>query len=210
MSRLLLVLRRVRRRLLIHRRGLAALLAGLAVFTVVRTTAPPPPETRPVWTAAVDLPAGHVVAPGDLRQVGYLPASVPAATAGPADLVGRTLAAPVGRGTPFSRSSVVGPHLLPGGDTGTVAVPVRVSDPDVVDLLRVGDRVDLLASSPDRPGEARLVTTGARVLAVPRVRDAPVSTDLPGRLVVLEITSEAEEKVVALGVSGFLAVTWSR
>ena len=54
-------LRRLRRRLLVHRRGLAALLAALAVLLAVRATTAPPPALQPLLVAADDLPGGTVL-----------------------------------------------------------------------------------------------------------------------------------------------------
>ena len=49
---------RLRRRILLHRRGLAATFAGLTIYAVVASTQQPPPQTTPAWTAAHDLPSG--------------------------------------------------------------------------------------------------------------------------------------------------------
>ena len=47
---------RLRRRVLLHRRLLAALCVGAAVLAGLQAAAPPPPATVAVWTAARDLP----------------------------------------------------------------------------------------------------------------------------------------------------------
>lgn len=209
MTRLLLLLRRVRRRLLVHRRLLAALFAGAAVLIGLRTLAPPPPPTTEVWTASRPLPAGHVITREDLRRVAFAPGSVPASVATPDDLIGRAVAAPVVRGAPLSPGSVVGEELA-AQHPGLVAVPVRLGDPDVAALLRVGDRVDVLASRPDDPDQALLLARKAVVLALPRAANQAGMSGLPGRLVVLGVTTEAGEKLVTAGVSAFVTVIWSR
>lgn len=201
-------LRRVRRRLLVHRRGLAALAAAGAVFTGLQAAAPTAPATTPVWTAARALPGGHVLERSDLRQVAFAPDSAPAELATPDDLVGRTLAAPTVRGTPLSQRSVLGEGLL-AGHPGLAAVPVRITDPQVAGLLRVGDRVDLVATSARAPDEARLLARDAVVLTVPGDGFERVSTTLSGQLLVLGVTPEAVGKVVAAQVTAFVTAVWT-
>lgn len=196
-------LRRVRRRVLLHRRGLAALAAAAAVLVGLQEAAPSPPRTTPVWTAARDLAGGHVVERDDLRRVDFAAGSAPEQRATPEDLVGRTLAAPLVRGAPLSDLSVLGEGLL-AGHPGLAAVPVRISDPEVVRLLRVGDRVQLLATDADDPGEARVVASDALVLTIPHARSERISADLSGRIVVLGIIPEKVGTVVAAQVTSFV------
>ena len=56
---------------------------------------------------------------------------------------------------------------LLAGYPGLVAVPVRIGDPAAVRLLRVGDRVDLLAADPQAESAARVVGRDVPVLAIP-------------------------------------------
>lgn len=196
-------LRRARRRVLLHRRGLAALAAAAAVLVGLQAAAPSPAPTVPVWTAARDLAGGHVVERDDLRRAEFAPGSAPGQRATPADLVGRTLVAPLVRGAPLADRSVLGEGLL-AGHPGLAAVPVRISDPEVVRLLRVGDRVDLLTTDAGDPVEARVLATDALVLAVPHARSDQVSAGLSGRLVVLGITPESVRRVVAAQVTSFV------
>lgn len=189
--------------MLLHRRGLAGLAAAAAVLVGLQAAAPTPPPTTPVWTAARDLAGGHVLERDDLRRVAFAPGTAPEGRATPQDLVGRTLVAPLVRGAPLSNRSVLGDGLL-AGHPGLAAVPVRISDPEVVRLLRVGDRVDLLATDADDPAEARVVAVHALVLTIPRGRFDQVSPDLSGRIVVLGITPENVGRVVAAQVTSFL------
>ncbi len=75
------------------------------------------------------------------------------------------LASPLRRGEPVTDARVVGPGLWSLVPAGQVAVPVRLADLAVADLLRPGDRVDVLASVDGRATE--VVAAGALVLAVP-------------------------------------------
>jgi hypothetical protein len=63
------------------------------------------------------------------------------------------------------------------GDPALVRAPVRIADAGVVELLRPGDRVDVLAA-------ARVVASGARVVTVPE-GDGGALGD--GALVVLSV-----------------------
>jgi Flp pilus assembly protein CpaB len=202
-------LRRLHRRVLVRRRPLAALAAGAAVFFALSAATEPPPPSVPVWTAARDLPAGAVVTREDLRQIGFSPASVPAhALRSPRPVLGRPLAAPVGRGQPLAAADVVRPGLARGYPS-RVAVPVRITDPAVAGLLRVGDHVALVAADPADPGSgARTLAADAAVLALPAATADSSPTGLPGRLVVLAVPPEAAETVATASAALFLTAVW--
>lgn len=189
--------------MLLHRRALAGLAAAAAVVVGLQATTPSPPPTTPVWTAARDLAGGHVLERDDLRRVAFAPGTAPEGRVTPEDVLGRTLVAPLVRGAPLSDRSVLGEGLL-AGHPGLAAVPVRISDPEVVGLLRVGDRVDLLATDADDPAEARVVAVDALVLTIPRGGFDRISTDLSGQIVVLGIASENVGRVVAAQVTSFV------
>lgn len=160
--------RQLRRRLLIHRRGLAALAVVAAVLVGLQAVRTPPPPTVPVWTAARDLPSGTVLAGGDLRRTEYAAGSVPdAAISSPRQVLGRQLAAPLTHGEPVTRGRVLTGELL-AGYPGTTAVPLRITDPGVVDLLRVGDRISLVVADPDGRSPAETLAEDVPVVAIPR------------------------------------------
>lgn len=126
-----------------------ALLVLVAACLVARQLAPPPEPTRPVVVAASDLPAGHELAAADLRTVA-MPARAVAARPPTADsLVGRHVTVDVPEGLPLVPALLDGARFGLAPPEGTVTVPVRLADPAVADLLRPGDRVDLVA-----PGDA--------------------------------------------------------
>ena len=200
----------LRRRVLVHRRALAALLAGLAVLVGLRAVREPPPAAVEVWAASRDLAAGTVVAPADLTRVGLLPDAVPdGAVTDPRLLVGRMLAAPLRRRTPVTDLSVVD-RPLEGAWPGRVATPVRLSDPAVVALLRVGDLVDLVAADPQGETPAHVLAAGVAVVAIPRRAPPAGDVGLPGRLVLLAVPEGDAAVVSAAGISGYLTVIFSR
>jgi len=197
----------VRRRVLIHRRPLAAVLAALAVLAGLRATQPPAPATVQVWIAAHDLPAGRVLAHDDLRRTSYAPGSAPAGVVGdPSAVVGRTLAAPLRRGAPLTDLSVVS-RPLTSAYPGRVATPVRLADGGVVDLLRVGDLVDLVAADPQGRAAARTVAFRVTVIAIPRARPSVDDVGMQGRLVLMAVPGAEAADVAAAGLAGYLTVT---
>ena len=137
--------RRIRRLVLVRRRMVAALLAGLAVLTGVRAASMPATEMTAVVVAADDLPGGSTLTLHDVTTVELPLDAVPSGALPRAEAVdGRVLAAPLREGEPLTDVRLVAPGLL-DGYPGLVAAPVRVADPAVVRLLGVGDRVDLVA-----------------------------------------------------------------
>lgn len=206
-DRLVSPLRSVRRAVLARRRPLAALLTAVAVATGIHAAAAPPPPSVDVVVAARDLTAGTVLAPGDLRAVGFAPDSVPAGASDDAiDAVGRTLAAPLRAGEPVTDVRVVGPALT-DGYPGLTAVPVRLPDAGMVDLLRVGDRVDLVAADP-QGGGASVVATDVPVLAVPAAGPDVGATGLPGRLVVVGAAPADVAGIADASVRTFLTIAF--
>lgn len=204
------VLADLRRRVLVHRRALGALLAGLAVWVVVGASTAPPPPTTPVWTAARDLPGGTVLTRNDLTRTGYAPASVPrAAIRSTGAVVGRTLATPLGAGEPVTTRQLVGAEPL-ADYPGRAAVAVRIPDADVVGLLTPGQHVALVASDPQGARPPERLVDDAVVLSVPRPSRTAASSALTGRLVVLAVAADRADAVAAAGALLFLSVVWNR
>ena len=199
------VRRRLRRAVLARRRPLAAVAAAVAVVATLQANAAPPPPRRLVLTAAHDLPAGAVVRAEDLTRTPFDPASVPTGVlAGPAQAVGRTTTTPVRAGEPLTDARLLTASLL-AHYPGLAAVPVRVGDPGAVRLLRVGDRVDLLAADPQGDQPARTVGRDVPVLAIPRPgEESPGLTN--GALVVLGVPEGEAATVAQASVSAFLSV----
>ncbi|HEU4811853.1 MAG TPA: SAF domain-containing protein [Nocardioides sp.] len=196
----------VRRAVLRRRRPLAAALAGIAVASGVHAAVAPPPPRVPLLVAARDLPAGIVLASGDLTEVALSPDVVPDDVA-PAP-VGRVLAAPLRRGEAVTDVRLVGPGLAEGYPDVT-AVPVRLPDAAMVDLLRVGDRVDLLATDP-QGGGASVVATGVPVLAIPRPSRDGEGSGLSGRLVVVGADEGEVTRIADAAVRYFLTFAFAR
>jgi hypothetical protein len=170
--------------------------AALAVLTAVRAaSAEPSPEVEVVVAAA------------DLTLAAFSADSVPSGTLrSPATAVGRVLAAPMRAGEALTDLRLVAPGLL-DGYPGLVAAPVRVADAASVALLRVGDRIDLVAADPEGRS-AEPVARGAPVIALPR--SAAVDPDLQrGGLVVVAVPEAEAVSLARLGVSHVLSYVLS-
>jgi Flp pilus assembly protein CpaB len=193
---------------LVHRRGLAALLAGVAVLVGLRVSAGPPPRTVDVPVAARDLAAGATVAATDMTTARLDPALVPHGVVH--DPTGVTLAGPLRAGEPITDVRVAGASLA-AAHPGLVALPLRLPDAGVVGLLRAGDRVDLVATDP-AAGSSSVLVTDALVLAVPAAAAASEGAGggLTGRLVVLGVPPHLVADTSAAAVTLFLSVAFSR
>jgi Flp pilus assembly protein CpaB len=217
-------LSRVRRRLLAHRRLLAGLLTAAAVAAGIRTVAPAAPETVAMTVAAHDLAAGATVSQTDLATAHVPPEAVPDGAVG--DAAGAVLAAAVRRGEPITDARLVGPSLTLA-HPGLVALPIRLPDGAMAELLQPGDRIDLYAVDPTdsatgsatgsaagsatgptagSAGEAGRVAAGVLVLAVPPQKDATtsVTSGLAGRLLVIGVPADAVARVTDASVRSFL------
>lgn len=203
---------------LARRRLLAAVLAAGAVAAVIRVAAPPPTPLRLVPVAARDLPAGAVLDGSDVAT-----ASVPVALVPPRvapEPAGRVLTGPIDAGEALTETRLVG-ETLTDQPPGQVALPVRLGDPAMASLLRVGDRVDLLATDLQGPGAgdaSRMVATAVPVLAVPALADrdatgsaggALTGAQPPGRLIVVAVPAAEVSTVAGSSAASFVTFAWS-
>lgn len=131
-----------------HRRLLAALLFCCAAGLAVHQLTPAQAATTSVVTTVRDLPAGEVLKASALTVAQIDPGLVPQGTyTSVSQLVGKQLAAPQRQGEILTDAALLGPGLLIGAPPGTVAVPLRITDPSTVQLVRTGERVDVVISS---------------------------------------------------------------
>jgi hypothetical protein len=156
--------------------------------------------------AAHDLGAGAVLRSGDLTTVGFAPGTVPSGRI--RDPVGRQLAGPVRRGQPITDTALVGASLV-RDRPDLVALPVRLPDTAMAELLRVGDEIDLVSADP-QGGPAAPVAREAVVLALPAPPADAAADGLPGRVVVLGVHVTDVTAVSSATVTRFLTVAWSR
>lgn len=166
---------RIRAALFDHRRPLAAILATLAVLAGLQSLQPSDAGS-PVVVAARDLRSGHVITASDLDVVDFPATARPSNVLSRADAVGRRVAGPVRAGEPMTDRRVIEPRDLSGHGDDAVLTMVRLDDPSVVAGLRVGDRVDVVASVVDAETPTRVVARGATIAILPRAeRDSAPS-----------------------------------
>jgi Flp pilus assembly protein CpaB len=199
-------LSRVRRSYLRHRRLLTAGFAAVAVLCLGHVVAPGSPARTAEVVAAHDLEAGSVLGSGDLRVVRTDPQAVPAhAATETTALTGRTVAAPMRAGEPFTDQRLVGQSLVRGYPGDVVAAPVRVQDAAAVSLLRVGDRIDVYSASGDPSRPADRIVAGAYVVTMPA--PDPRADARGGALVVLAVTEPEAARLAQAGAVASLSVS---
>ncbi|UZJ26668.1 SAF domain-containing protein [Rhodococcus antarcticus] len=187
------------------RRAVAAVLVLLAGVLALRGD--PAAASTEVVVAARDLAPGQVITDDDLRTVSVGARTVPEGAVTAVDAVaGRTSAGAVRAGETLTDVRVVGPSLaaLATGRSGATSVPVRLSDPDVADLLRPGDEVDVLVLGRSA-GDVRVLAAGAVVLAV---QPAHERRSGDGRLVVLGVGADQAATVATASLESAVTVTF--
>lgn len=186
------------------RRCLAVLLMLAASWLAVLPTRPGPPPKVRVVAAAHDLSPGQALTTADLVLTSVDPALVPAgALTGLRSVTGQSLAAPARRGELLTDARLAG-GVVGGLPPGTSAVPVRLGDTGVAELLRPGNRVDVIASGGQDGGPGTVLAQDAVVLLVP-----PVSADDPGksRLILVALPLESATRVAGNSLQRDLTVT---
>jgi len=155
-------LRPGRARTVAARRAGAAALTLLAIVLAVRDD--PHTERVSVVVAASDLGPGHTLTEEDVSLVERDGSALAAGSLTEiADAVGHTLAGPVPAGETLVEVRLVGSRLASAatGIPDARVVPIRLADAGVGDLLREGDRVDVLTVA----GRADVTLPDAHILA---------------------------------------------
>ena len=139
---------------------------------------------------------------------------------------GRSLAAPVRAGTPLTDRSLVGRALVRSMPRGTVAAPTRIADPELLRLIRAGDRVDVVTAGSSDPyltettrptagaaspgtgyGQPQVLARSALVLAIPSASsdDSPPPTGNDG-LILLAVPPWIAVELTGAGKSSQLSL----
>jgi Flp pilus assembly protein CpaB len=199
------------------RRGLAAALLVLALALALRPDPSGARPTAPVLVARHDLTAGSTLAAGDvvLRQVptDLRPAGALATIRAAA---GHVLGGALRSGEPITDVRLIDSGLA-GSAPGSSAVPVRLADPDVADLLHPGVRVDVVTIDPNQRDDPSITppvdpsrASGALLASdaiVLTVRDADPTPGQRGRLVVLALPEQVATRVAAVSLRQPVTVT---
>ena len=147
---------------------------GLVVLAGVAALRPNPDgDPAEVVVAARDLSPGTALTPDDVRLEKRLATTLPDGSQ--ADLgavLGSTLASPARRGEMLTDVRLLGSRLAEStAGPGARIVPLHLADSALIDLVRVGDVVDVLAapagdSPPGSQPVSRVVATDAIVVLV--------------------------------------------
>lgn len=171
------------------RRFAAAGLVMLAGVAALRSN--PEDDRAEVVVAAHDLRPGTALTPGDVRLEKRSATTLPDGSQADLDaVVGSTLASPTRRGEVLTDVRLLGSRLAESTAGPDAIVPLHLADSALVDLVRVGDVVDVLAAPvTDSPAALRLLATDAIVVLVSAQQkaqaadsDRVVLVALPARL----------------------------
>ena len=186
------------------------LFAGFLVVLAAAAALWPDPDHTYVHVAvaAADISPGHVMTADDVRLEKRSAATLPdGALTSLEDLLGSALAGAARRGEMLTDARVLGPRLA-GLSAGPNArfVPLRLSDPAVLDVIRPGDVVDVLgAPGDDSAARPRLLAAAAVVVLVPAA-DGRTGGD-PDRVVLVALDAPAATAVAGAGLTQALTLT---
>jgi len=154
------------------RRAVAAGLVVLAAVAALRSD--PHGDHTDIVVAARDLSPGVELTAADVKLEKRLATTVPDGASASVDtVVGSTLAGPARRGEMLTDVRLLGPRLaqLSAGPDARI-VPLHLSDTALLDLVRPGDVVDVLAAADDDI-DPRVVATDAVVVLVSEKQKGP-------------------------------------
>lgn len=154
------------------RRAAAGVLVVLAAVAALRSD--PHGDQTDIVVAARDLSPGIELTAADVRLEKRSAASVPDGSQSAVDkVVGSTLAGPARRGEVLTDVRLLGPRLAQSaaGPDARI-VPLHLADTALLDLVRPGDVVDVLAAADDDV-DPRVVATDAVVVLVSEKQKGP-------------------------------------
>jgi hypothetical protein len=191
------------------RRAAAAGLVVLAGVAALRSN--PEGERTAVVVAAHDLIPGVALTADDVRIESRLNTTLPDGSqsdTGP--VVGATPAGPVRRGEVLTDVRLLGSRLAAAaaGPDARI-VPLHLADNAVVDLVRAGDVVDILAApqsdASNSAAESRVVATGAVVVLVSaKSKGATAAND---RVVLVALPAAAANAVAGAALVDTVTLT---
>lgn len=183
--------------------GALVLLAGASALR-----ANPDGDRAAVLVAAHDLAPGVALTATDVRVEHQLAATLPDGAQGDlAAVEGATVAGPVRRGEVLTDVRLLGSRLAErtaGADARIV--PVQLADNAVLDVIRGGDVVDILAAPDSEPdAQPRVVATDAVVVLVSARPKA--ATGANDRVVLVALPAPAANNVAGAALTQALTLT---
>ena len=188
------------------RRVAAGGLVVLAAVAALRSD--PQGERAEIVVAARDLAPGAELSAADLLLENRAAATVPDGSQSDLEaLVGSTLAGPARRGEALTDVRLLGPRLAESaaGPDARI-VPLHLADTALLDLIRPGDVVDVLAASSTEDADPQVVATDAVVVLVSEKQKGPGN---PGdRVVLVALPAHAANDVAGAALVETVTVTF--
>ncbi len=205
MSRLVHGLRPDWTRTVAARRAAAGALVVLAAVAALRSD--PDGDQTDIVVAARDLSPGIELAAADVRVETRSAATVPDGSQSSVDaVVGSTLAGPARRGEVLTDVRLLGPRLAESAaGPNARTVPLHLADTALLDLIRPGDVVDVLAAA-DGDTDPRVVATDAIVVLVSEKQKAPGTGG--DRVVLVALPAHAANDVAGATLMQTVTVTF--
>ncbi|MGH3951144.1 MAG: SAF domain-containing protein [Pseudonocardiaceae bacterium] len=187
------------------RRIAAALMFGLAIVLAVLPTRAGGEHTTPMVVTSRDLAAGSPITAADLRMVAAPPALVPSGALPSVDVaVGRMLASSARAGEPLTDARLVGVDDARGHGSDA-AVPIRLADAGVADLLYPGAKVDVVTLGSGEQAR-RVLARNATVVTVTAAQNSG-SAASSGRLVLIAVPVDTATLLAAASLNQPVTVT---
>lgn len=207
-SRVLAALRPDWSRTLAARRVAAGALVVLAAVIALRSD--PQGDRIDIVVAARDLASGVELTADDVRLENRTATTVPDGSQPDVGaVIGATLAGPARRGEVLTDVRVLGPRLAESvAGPGARIVPLPLADSALLDLVRPGDVVDVLAAGAPDSDSARpqLVATNAVVVVVSeKPKGAGNGSD---RVVLVALPAHAANDVAAAALVQTVTLTF--
>jgi Flp pilus assembly protein CpaB len=191
------------------RRVAAGALVILAAVAALRSD--PQGDRTQIVVAARDLAPGIELSTADLRLENRTAATVPdGSQSDVATVVGATLAGPARRGEVLTDVRLLGPRLAESaaGPNARI-VPLHLADTALLDLIRPGDVVDVLAAATSDTGadaRPRVVATDAVVVLVSeKQKGAGTASD---RVVLVAVGAQAANEVAGAALVQTVTLTF--
>ncbi len=190
------------------RRALAGALVVLAAVAAWRDD--PRADHADVVVTTRDLSPGTELTNDDVRLETRTASTIPDGSRADVDsVVGTTLAGPARRGEVITDVRLLGPRLAESaaGPDARI-VPLPLADAALVDLVRPGDVVDIVAApaGADAESSARLIATDAVVVLV-SAKDSGPTTGGGGRVVLVALPAAAAKAVAGAALVQAITLT---
>ena len=181
---------------------------GLVVLAAVAALRPDPGDDRAdVVVAARDLTPGAQLTEDDVRLETRTTATVPdGARSDLADVVGARLTGPARRGETLTDVRILSPRLAEAaaGPNARI-VPLHLEATAVLDLIRPGDVVDVLAAGAESDSRATVVATDAVVVLVSQKPTGAAAT--ADRVVLVALPAQAATEVAGAALVQTVTLT---